>query len=212
MIARIRTIDERYLPAASGSLFNAVATDLESLFGSPELWQMAAELVDPDFLARPTDAHRSATNLFDVVVTTNYDLLLERALGDDKRSVVSGDTDVINFDAPLIIKLHGSIDEPAGLVLTEIDLANVEKSRPHVWTALERELRKRPLIAAGSSLRDPSIVRLLESAQPDMRGWAVLFEVSAPDRVRLAHWGLEAIEGDTETFLNALEREIRQGT
>lgn len=212
MIARIRTIDERYSPAASGSLINAVATDLESVFGSTELWPTAKGLVDPAFLAQPTDAHRSATNLFDVVVTTNYDLLLERALGDDKRAVVSGDTASINLNRPLIIKLHGSIDQPAGLVLTEIDLANVEKGRPHVWAALEGELRKRPLIAVGSSLRDPSIVRLLQSAQPAMRGWAVLYEVSAPDRVRLAHWGLKAIEGDTKTFLNALEHEIRTGT
>jgi hypothetical protein len=210
MIERIREVDPHYAPGASGSLFNAVATDFESLLDVNELWRLAEQLVDPKGLAQPTEAHRIAVELFPTIVTTNYDLLIERALRHEgaERRIVTGDADDLAPSTPVLIKLHGSVRDPEQLVLTEVQLANLERTRPALWAALQDELRRRPLISVGSSLRDPSLVRLLEGSRPEISGWAVLYDFSIADRLRLARWGLEPLHGDAATFFATLDKEV----
>ena len=207
MVARIRRVDPDYEPGASGSLFNAVATDFESLLSLDELWLIADSLVNSAY-SQPTHAHRTAARLFTTVVTTNFDLLFEKALEGIGRRIVHGETADIDFGDPALIKLHGSIDDPRSLVLTESDLANLEATRPVLWRELGVQLRNRPVLAVGSSLRDPSLVRLLESCRPELRGWAVLRSVSEAQRRRLGRYGLDALEGDADSVLEALDHAV----
>jgi hypothetical protein len=208
MVSGIQAVDDSYAPAVSGSMFNSVATDFESVLGSGSLTDIAKRLVNPPFLeeAPPASAHVVATRLFDTVVTTNYDLLLERAIehSSQERPVITGDAETVDFGKPLLIKLHGSVAEPASLTLTEAALANLEREKPALWRALGEELRHRPLIAVGSSLRDPSIVRLLEDCRQDLHGWVVLPTLSVPERERLKRWNLSALEAPADAFFEAL--------
>lgn len=211
MVDRIQEFDSGYSPARSGTAFNAVASDFELLLGAAELRKLAKGLVDPPYAAEPTAAHLIAGRLFDTVVTTNYDLLLERAIRSQGRDpqVIAGEATPDDLAAPLrILKLHGSISDAGGLVLTEADLANLEGTRPALWAALRELLSTRPLLAIGSSLRDPSIVRLLESCRPALRGWAVVYDAGLADRRRLERWGLAALDGDANGLLMALERAV----
>jgi hypothetical protein len=204
MRQRIEQHDPTYRPAASGSLFFAVAADLEALLGPNELRRVVGELVTPKYFAGTTDSHRRVIELFDVVITTNYDDLLERAVDRDL-TVVSDDATLVDLAKhPAIIKLHGSLNRPESLVLTEGELAGVASGHPRVREALVRELRCRPLIAVGSSLRDPSLVSVLEAARPDLRGWVVADRIPLADRARIQRWNLDPLEGDAHAFFAAL--------
>jgi hypothetical protein len=209
MIARIRQVDMWYEPAASGTLFNAIASDFESVLGLEALSQLAKDLVDPSYLENTTDAHLAAVRLFDTVLTTNYDILLERARDGQDATIIPGEATAKELAAPFrIIKLHGSIAEPHSLVLTESDLANVETSRPKLWAELQQILSARPLLSVGSSLRDPSLVRLFEACRPKLRGWSVLPEVGLIEQVRLKRWSFQAIHGYADGALTALEQDV----
>jgi len=204
MRQRIEQHDPIYRPASSGSLFFAVAADLEALLGKDELRRLVADLVTPTYFAGTTDSHRTALKLFDLVVTTNYDDLLERAAAAD-REVVSDDSTLIDLThRAAIVKLHGSISRPESLVLTEGQLAGIASSRPRLHAALVTELRRRPLIAVGSSLRDPVLVGLLEAARPELHGWAGADQVPLADRARIRRWNLDGLEGDAHAFFDAL--------
>jgi hypothetical protein len=199
MVAEIRRVDPEYRAMTSGTMFNAVATDFVSLFGDEPLQHLAARLVDP-FEVSPTTGHRIAAGLFDAVVTTNYDLLLDRALDERNTAGLRHDVDVI--------KLHGSIDSPKDLVLTERELARIEQEHPQVWESAVGLLRSRPLVSIGSSLRDPSLIRLLEQSRPELRGWVLAYRASEAERRRLAMWNLEPIAGDANGFLLALQHAV----
>jgi hypothetical protein len=209
MIERVRKVAPEYAPGASGTLFNAVASDFESLLGAEDLRQLAGELVDPAYVAEPTAAHRVAGRLFDTVVTTNYDLLLERAMDGREVRVMDGEATAEDLAAPLqLIKLHGSIANPNGLVLTEADLASFEAGRPTLLAAFRDLLSSRPILSVGSSLRDPSIVRLLEQCRPHIRGWAVLHDPNRSEQLRLDRWNLQVIDGDANSVLTGLAEAV----
>jgi hypothetical protein len=212
MTAAMRRVDPGYRPGRSGTTFNAVATDYESLNGQEALWKLAHEIVEPGF-AIPTDAHRIAGRLFDTVVTTNYDRLFEQSLagGERRFSVIDGEATASDLAQPLrLIKLHGSLDQPTNLVLTESQLANLEFDRPKLWSALVEMLRARPLFVVGSSLRDPSLIRLLEECRPTIHGWAVLPDASGAEHRRLRRWNLTVVEGEADGILLALEAAVRR--
>jgi hypothetical protein len=134
MRQRIEEHDPTYRPAWSGSLFFAVAADLEALLGTEELRRVVADLVMPAYFAGTTDSHRAVLKMFDLVVTTNYDDLLERAAAAD-HAVVSDDSTLVNLiDRPAIVKLHGSLTRPESLVLTEAALAGAASSHPKCAT------------------------------------------------------------------------------
>lgn len=213
MVEQIREDHGDYRAPASGTQFNAVATDFESLLSEERLWEVAQELVDPPYVDGPTTAHRVSARLFDIMLTTNYDTLLERATETEGMDVgvISSEASEAELQRPRqIIKLHGSISDPRGLVLTESDLAGLEMKRPRLWARVQKLLRERPLLVVGSSLRDPSIVRLLESCRPHVQGWAVVYEPNAAEKLRLGRWGLEAIPGDADGVLLALEQEVAE--
>lgn len=211
MIERIQEVDPRYRPGVSGASFNAVASDFVSMLGPDRLHDLARRLVGSPSLGDPTEAHRAASSLFDLVLTTNYDRLLERAANGDRFAVLTGDGEIsATSGEPQLVKLHGSISDPREMVMTESELALLEESRPRLWGSLQQVLRQRPLLTVGSSLRDPSIVRLLESCRPHLRGWAVLYGASEAERRRVARFGLEALTGDANSVLTALQEAARK--
>ena len=203
MIQRIRAIEPGYeLPSASGVPFYSAATDLELLSGPQALYQLAEGLVDPPFLGGVTPLHEMATKFFDLVLTTNYDALLERAA--PHRRVVWDDSAPVDLAGPAIVKLAGSIQEPTSLVLTELDLARIDLVSGQLRKAVAIQLSSRPLIAVGTSLRDPAIVSLLETSAPLPPGWAVADAWSPASERRLVRWNLQPLRCDAASFFASL--------
>lgn len=209
MVERLRDNDRGYRPTASGTQFNAVASDYQALLGAQALEELAQHLIDPPYADQPTVAHLLAPILFNTVLTTNYDTLLERAIGDRPFEVIHREpARVDGHAAHRLFKLHGSIADPASLVMTEDALASLEETRPRVFEEVRRLLAERPLVAIGSSLRDPSLIRLLTESRRQARGWAVLPNESETERRRLSQWGIDLVVGDAEMVLVQLFAQI----
>ena len=103
---------------------------------------------------QPTTAHRKAVNLFDLILTTNWDALFEIA------ATVEGQhfhivTDELQQEPSgrAILKLHGSIRDPGSLLLTEFDVLKMDSSRPRLWRWARRLLSQHTLLVVGSSFR-----------------------------------------------------------
>jgi len=210
MARLIREMQPGYEPSAAGSTFNAVATDFEALLGPQALQKLAQGLVDPPF-AEPTAAHHLALELFNTVITTNYDRLLEKAMTSAEREfeVIGGAASPLVADpASRIFKLHGSIERPEGLILTESELANIEITHEAMWNELVSLLSTRPILSLGSSLRDPSLIRLLEACRPNVRGWAVMGEFGLAEERRLERWSMVIVPGDANSVLRAIADDL----
>jgi hypothetical protein len=204
LLARLREADPSYRLPIQGHGFNTVASDYSLLLGSDELMISVADLIGVQGTASPTQLHATAARRFDVVLTTNYDNLLERADGQNRWSVIDRELEEDDIPQHALIKLHGTFDDAESLVLTESDLAKLSKVRPRLLEAIRKQLRARPLVVVGSSLRDPSIIDLLDSCRPQLNGWVVAPHFQAVERLRLERWRLRPITATAEEFFSAL--------
>lgn len=206
MLERLQTAFPGYSPPRSGTLFNVLATDFEALLGAAALYELAADLVDPPYVTESAPAHHVAARLFDDIVTTNFDKLLEKAAHGDEFDVI--DSEIGDGELPAgrrLFKLHGSISNPPSLILTEPQLANLEDQRSRLWAALRRLLSRQPVVFVGSSLRDPSLIQLLEECRGSVGGWAVMPDFNPSEPARLKRWNLELIQADADSFFSALD-------
>jgi len=62
--------------------------------------------------------------------------------------------------------------------------------------------------AVGTSLRDPSIIQLLDAVGPFLLGWAVKSEPSEADCSRLERWSLRPIDSTADEFFIAPDAEL----
>lgn len=215
MLAKIRDIDANYERGVHGSDFNAVASDLNLMIGETGLRALVSELMGIQDQVTPLESHALAVSEFDLIATTNYDTLFERADHNSRLAVVSGE-----LDSPLpeqaLLKLHGTLEDPAGLVITEDDLGRHYHRRRRAIAEVSHQMAIRPVLVVGSSLRDPTTRALFDArdaAAP--QGWCVAPTFSEVDEVRLRRWNLTPIEGTADSFLaalgEALRRKRRQG-
>lgn len=127
--------------------------------------------------------HMLAALPFRIIITTNYDKLFEDALygaktsnGESKRPIVTvydpdrnGPPEPVPLDPleakPILLKLHGDIDKPNSIVITEEDYITFihRMANPH-FHPIHEKIRSRmmewPILFVGYSLRDYNL-RLL---------------------------------------------------
>lgn len=204
----VRSIGEKaggYAPPPVGSGIASVASDFELLLSRDQLVEKLREILDlPGGLA-PTDSHFHAVELFPRIVTTNYDRLLETAA--EARG--TGHTLIVGPRLPetpprkFIWKMHGSLDRPDLLVMSESDLARFEGT-----AGLEADLAKLcgsgPVLVAGTSLRDPSILRLFRALRPVLDGYWTVLQGDVLGQARARDLRLNPLEGTLESVLEAL--------
>lgn len=203
MIAKINSIDPTYRPAAHGTNLNDIATDLARLLGVGGLQSSVAELLQWEEATEPSEGHRLAVKLFDLVVTTNYDTLLEKADPLGRMRVV---VEEIDEDLPdhALVKLHGSFTDPTGLILTAEDLREYGNRRRRTIARIQERLRTSPVVVVGSSLRDPTTEELFAVRDGSVAGWVVAPALSKVEGLRLAEWGLQPMKATADKFFKAL--------
>ncbi len=107
------------------------------------------------------------TNLF---LTTNYDHVLEDRLKSEWRDVQvireAGDLPSRNPSRRTVVKLHGDVDSPAGLVITESDYARYGEDQKDFNEFLSATMVQQTLLYVGVSFDDPRV------RQADARIWA----------------------------------------
>lgn len=138
--------------------------------------------------ARPGKIHAAFCNLpFDVVVTTNVEQLLEvqyRARYGSVLQVIEQEQLRLSnpYSSPNLVKLHGDLQHPSSLVLTESDYDSFLDRRPLFATWLANQLITKTGVLIGYSLDDPDFRAVLAwlharlgSVPPDL----YVFEVDA---------------------------------
>lgn len=194
--------------SASNLSFAEIAGAVAKKYSRASLYQEVQRMLTPPQGVEPTPSHLLALSLFDVIVTTNYDDLFERAIaaiGDTRFTVCEEITAPIKSGA--LVKLHGSIYDPKSLVITEHEVLSLSSGRKKLWDAVRGLMRKMAPVFIGTSFKDPSVMRLIEEAAFVQRGWCVVPKIDNVTRARLAAWNIECIEAPAEDFL----RELRDG-
>ncbi|WP_152190387.1 SIR2 family protein [Georgenia satyanarayanai] len=96
------------------------------------------------------------------IVTTNYDALYESAARDIEGS---GAVPALPYGQPVsgspwVLKMHGDVGDPAGIVLTRSDFVRYDsRSRP-LGSVVQALLLTRHLLVVGASLTDDNFLRL----------------------------------------------------
>lgn len=189
----------------------------------------------------PSPALRMLAALpFRIVITTNYDRLFDMALGDavtlsGKRKkpllriydpMRNGPPDEVPVDPdeekPVLLKLHGDIDKPESLVITEEDyITFVQRmSNPHfhpIHEYIRMRMRAWPFLFVGYSLRDYNLRLLFRTLRwgMDVANYPLSFSVDPfPDNLVVAVWQqatqpmVTFIKEDLWSFLPALYQAV----
>ncbi len=142
--------------------------------------------------AEPTEIHKAIFRLdAPLILTTNYDLLIEDAYakGYGKTPNVytyRGASEVQQSlqirqltDRPIIFKLHGSIDEPSSIILTEHDYRKLIYQEQGYRTVLSAIFVTRVVLMIGFSFSDRELTLMLETLR------VALKSQSSPDYIFL---------------------------
>jgi hypothetical protein len=126
--------------------------------------------------ARAGAAHRALAHLpFDIVVTTNFDDLIEdgyRAVGRRLNTVVREHqlSSGVSRDAVTLVKAHGDLENEPVLIATEDDYDEFLLRRPLLATYLANLLITRVPVLIGYSLSDPDWRQILAAVRSRLGG------------------------------------------
>ncbi len=117
--------------------------------------------------AQPGEVHLSLCRLpVDVLVTTNFDQLLEQAFRevrkpchpvlDELQLAISNP-----YPGPALLKLHGDVSRPERMVLTEEDFDRFLIRNPLFSTVVASHFAQRSIVLIGYSLSDPDLRQIV---------------------------------------------------
>jgi hypothetical protein len=101
-----------------------------------------------------------------MIVTTNYDSILERASKSGYRVKSYTDSDIgydIRTGTPVLVKIHGSVDAQQKLILTRSDYSSARRDGARSLEVFQALLLTKTSLFIGYSLSDPDIQLLLEN-------------------------------------------------
>ncbi len=137
-----------------------VAQRYEEKYGRVQLIEAIRDELHAD-KARPGLAHRAFARLpFDTVYTTNFDLLLEHAYGQEGRPLrsLAGEQQIpfhAGQTAASTVKMHGDLRHEEHVIITQNDYNNFLTRYPVIATHLSAMLITRTPLFIGYSLSDP---------------------------------------------------------
>lgn len=124
-----------------------------------------------------TPSHQALVDLdLPLIFTTNYDYLIERTYSfrgkDLTVSVTAEEYLAHRHPTPShhLIKMHGSIDQPATVVLTREDYARARVERRRIYQHLQLDVEQCTYLFVGFSLTDPNVNILLDDARLETGG------------------------------------------
>ncbi|CRI59148.1 DUF4062 domain-containing protein [Pseudomonas sp. CCOS 191] len=186
--------------------FSELAGYYQAKFGASRLQQRVLDFLNTPQTVLPTLAHLRAVVSFPVIVTTNYDLLFERAcefLRIPYRVVQPHDAlPDDDFEGLTLYKIVGSASDPSSLIITSADLPS--SMRTPVFESIRELVKRHELVVIGHSLRDSNVQQLLGE-----RGERTAIHVSpseAPgDDVLISLFGLKRVIATADQFMASYE-------
>ena len=157
-------VDAQGYPAMSLPAFSSLYVKLHN----GQLHTLRREIIKL-FSARPNSlkAHEQLAQVpfIEQIITTNYDSLFEQAYGTDKLHVVTTGNQLPyqELNKVTLYKVHGSLERPDSLVITEDDYRNFfAKADRLLWNNVESLMTTRTMLFVGYGLEDPNVLGLFE--------------------------------------------------
>lgn len=129
----------------------------------------------------------------DMIVTTNYDRVLERA-SKSGYNVHSFTSAALGRDVrsgnPAILKIHGSVDESTKIVLTRSDYSRLRRDGAHCLEVLQALFLTKTALFVGYGFGDPDIQLLLENVmggRGDVAAHYLLASKAIPDHQTMVY-------------------------
>lgn len=150
----------------------------------------------------PGYAHKSFASVqFKTIITTNFDFLLERAFDTEKRPyhvIVDEDQLSINNEYTTIVKMHGDLNHPNNLVVTEEDYDLFLNKNPLLATYVSNLLISKTPLFIGYSLEDSDFRQLwqiINNRLGFMRrtAYIITLEVSSSEIARYERRGVKVV-------------------
>lgn len=175
----------------------------------------------------PGTSHLTLVQLpWDVIYTTNFDLLVEKATQVKAiqpagviKPVYSNQADLTSFKEEDILyyKLHGSVDyantKEGRLILTKEDYKHYELYRKPLFKRLERDLLNRTFVFVGYALKDPNFREILEDCRNELGTKTLPFSFAirksfddTEETFWRAKYNIQLIETDASDFLQLLKK------
>jgi formylglycine-generating enzyme required for sulfatase activity len=161
-------------------------------------------------------AHSALASIGAPIITTNYDNLIERAYQARGKavSVAWKDVHTTAMAEPVLIKIHGTIEDPGSCVITEDDYYHWLDREPELRDIVRGYLLTKTLCFVGYSIADPNfraMLRILRLKFASIRRPGLLVTQKLdPDsydhRYVSQSLGLSIYEADATSFLQSLER------
>jgi formylglycine-generating enzyme required for sulfatase activity len=166
----------------------------------------------------PMETHQLIAALpFKIIVSTNYDCLIERALeaAGQPFNVIVTDKQVGSWDERVVnlLKIHGCVTQWESMVITEDDYWEFFERRPEIATNLRAEAARRSLLFVGHGLGDDDFNRIYLEVTRNLgefrhKSYAVQLDPNRADVVRWEKKKLEIISADAARFLRALREAV----
>lgn len=146
-----------------------LAQELSDEFGRESFLDELSGIFDPDG-HEPTVVHSKLPTLpFSLVITTNYDQLIENAyakyMGKIPRTYTHKDaadfSDALWRDDFFILKAHGDVNRKSSIVLTKKDYREIIYSAPGYKAVMSAIFTTKSILFLGVSLNDPETDMLL---------------------------------------------------
>jgi hypothetical protein len=191
-------LDLKHRALASGYISQVDSQEVDTLIGRGQPLMAAEALrysLPPDEYesvleekfnppgVRPAEIHKALFRLRpQLILTTNYDRLLEDAYAEEYRRTPQVVTykDAANVqrylqsgrfadDRPVIFKLHGTIDGPEDIVLSERDYRQLIYRQPGYRLVLSAIFLTQTVLMIGFSFADPELRLLLEALRESLK-------------------------------------------
>jgi len=165
------------------------------------------------------------TSLFKIkwpfLITTNFDRLLELAYSNARQKMARTPItfeELVRAEAsnePYILKLHGSVEDPESIVLTETDYARMDSDKNDMLKHIEKSIMVfKKVLFLGFSMKDPEIRSAFLKSRIHSKGYALgdFTVLTKPNAVEKEIWekrGLTVIalndHSELSEFLNILD-------
>lgn len=144
-----------------------LAEEVENMYSREALTMLIKDAINDEKLT-PSDCHMQLLALpWQDVYTTNYDTLLEKSAdrlkSQGKRNyyTICNSQDMGTGSSPLLVKLHGDINDPSSIIITEEDYRTYPAKHQAMISSIQNTIMRRTLVLIGFSGNDPNFIQWL---------------------------------------------------
>ena len=156
---------------------------------------------------------------FHTIITTNYDLLIEKAYNIDYFQVIVNNTELVAADSKKIqlLKIHGDITHLEDIVITKADYRRFIESPKNslLWSRIASEFTSKHIVFVGYSADDQNILNLIEQIKKKTSDSIKQMYLIVPilkkvQEKRMKDMGVNVICGTGEEFLQTAISSLKE--